>query len=96
MRAVEQVLAVGTSRLSDHLWLNIRTERTPQIDSALTVGASFPLHDGGLWENIRAAVPFLSGPLFHRRLYSDPRFLKRLAVWYQAAKAPGRKAIDGP
>ncbi|MBS7806145.1 alpha/beta hydrolase [Variovorax sp. PCZ-1] len=82
--SVIRVIATGTYRFSDFAWLDIQTQRLPQINTSLITARPLPLNSGGFLDNVRAAIPFLSGPIFHSRLYNDPRAFEEIFDWYSS------------
>jgi hypothetical protein len=87
-------LGVGSAQLTDHLWLDIHTERTPQIQSSLVERRRPILQDGGWLDNFLAAFSAFSGHLVHSRLYSDPRTPAVIADWYRGLTDDGLSILS--
>jgi hypothetical protein len=68
---------------TDHFWLDIHAERVPEIDSSLLESRHLMLRDSGFLDNLIAALPFISGPIVHSRLYVDDRTPGVISDWYQ-------------
>lgn len=76
--------SLGVSSFWDVLWLEIRTERTPQVDEAFVKARLFSLHDGGYFESLKVALAPVTGSWVHSRAYIDSRTVQVIADWYKA------------
>jgi hypothetical protein len=76
-------LATGTMRIADHFWLDIHTERTPQIDAAQITRCPMTLHEDGALRSLFVALSAFKGNLVHSRLYADARTSEEIGKWYR-------------
>jgi pimeloyl-ACP methyl ester carboxylesterase len=82
--SITSMFAVGSRSPWDHFWLDIHTQRTPQIEATFIRHRELTLPDGKLLANLVVITfPFTSQSLIHSRVYDDPETAKEIAAWYK-------------
>ncbi|NUT76824.1 alpha/beta hydrolase [Pseudomonas sp. C1C7] len=75
-------VGVGSISAMDHLWLDVHTQRVPQISEVNIDHEELPLHSGNFFRKFMAALPFVSGPIIHSRVYLDTKTPEIIKKWY--------------